>query len=77
MVKVVNSGDWVAWKWMGSFTEGRVVSVNLHRIEIESKGKKIVRNGSEDNPALIIKHVNGSTVAKLLSEVEILKEAKQ
>jgi Hypervirulence associated proteins TUDOR domain len=60
----------VAWQWGTGIAEGRVVSVHHERTTITSKGKQIVRNGSADNPALVIEHTSGSTVLKLQSEVQ-------
>jgi Hypervirulence associated proteins TUDOR domain len=62
--------DSVAWTWGTGLAEGVIKSVHHERTEIESKGKKIVRNGTKDNPALIIEHISGTTVLKLQSEVQ-------
>jgi hypothetical protein len=63
-------GQTVWWKWINGFAEGVVTDIRPERTQIESKGKLITRNGSADNPALIIKHANGSMILKLLSEVK-------
>lgn len=63
--------DAVAWQWANGIAEGVVTKICLERTEITSKGKKIVRNGTVDNPALIIKHTSGTTVLKLQSEVQL------
>lgn len=62
--------DYVAWKWANGMGHGTVKEVRAERTEIESKGKTITRNGTRDNPAIIIKDHNGVTVLKLESEVE-------
>jgi hypothetical protein len=62
-------GDSVVWKWLSGIAEGQVLEVCYIRTEIESSGKRIVRNGSQDNPALIIQHKNGNQVLKLVSEI--------
>jgi hypothetical protein len=62
--------DTVAWAWVNGIAEGVVVEVCLQRTEIVSKGKKIVRNGTPSNPALIISHQSGNPVLKLQSEVQ-------
>ena len=66
----MNIGDNVAWTWGNGLAEGVVVEIHHQRTEIVSKGKKIVRNGTPDNPALIIKHHSGNPVLKLRSEVQ-------
>ncbi len=45
------------------------MSVHHERTEIVSKGKHIVRNGSPENPAVIIMHKNNNEVLKLVSEL--------
>lgn len=68
--KLIKTGDAVAWKWGFSVAEGIVAEVCPERTEISSKGKKIVRNGTPENPALIINHASGNPVLKLQSEVQ-------
>lgn len=64
----------MAWKWGNGIAQGVVKAVSHERLEIISKGKKIVRNGSPDNPALIIDHDSGNTVLKLTSEVQTTED---
>jgi hypothetical protein len=66
----MKKNDLVAWTWGNGIAEGVVTEVSTERTEIYSKGKKIVRNGTADNPALIIKHKSGNLVLKLQSEVQ-------
>lgn len=66
--------DVVAWKWGNSVAEGIVKEIHFDRTEIISKGKRIVRNGSEQNPAVIIDHKSGNLVLKLQSEVQKTKD---
>lgn len=63
-------GDSVAWKWVNGLGEGTVIEVCTEKTKLESKGKLIVRNGSPENPALIIHHNSGNKVLKLASEVQ-------
>lgn len=63
-------GDYVAWKWANGIGHGTVESVHAERTTVESKGKTIVRNGSDDNPAVIIHDHNGVKVLKKASELE-------
>ncbi|MEI7682895.1 MAG: DUF2945 domain-containing protein [Candidatus Saccharibacteria bacterium] len=62
--------DTVAWTWGSGIAEGVVLKICPERTEIISKGKVIVRNGTPDNPALIIKHKSGNKVIKLQNEVQ-------
>jgi hypothetical protein len=64
------TNDHVAWKWGNGLAQGVVTAVRLERTEITSKGKKITRNGTSDNPALVIEHKSGNLVLKLASEVQ-------
>lgn len=64
-------GDQVAWKWANGIAEGQVMSIHTERTEIISKGKRVVRNGSASNPALLIMHTSGTKVLKLQSEVQL------
>jgi hypothetical protein len=66
----IKKGDSVAWQWGNGLAEGTVKEVHTSRVEIESKGKKVVRNGTADNPAIIINHKSGNPVLKLQSEVQ-------
>ena len=66
----IKADDYVAWKWGFGIAEGTVASVHPEPTTISSKGKLIKRNGSVDNPALIIKHKSGNDVIKLCSEVQ-------
>ncbi len=62
--------DIVAWTLGTGLAEGVVLKISPERTEIISKGKVIVRNGTPDNPALVIKHKSGNNVIKLQSEVQ-------
>lgn len=74
MDKDIKEDDWVAWKWGFGIAEGQVRKIVPDRVEITSKNKKIARNGTQDNPAVIIDHKGGNRVLKLVSELEILKQ---
>lgn len=66
----MKSGDAVAWQWGNGLAEGIIKSVSPESTSIISKGKHITRNGTKDNPALIISHKSGNDVLKLASEVQ-------
>ncbi len=69
MIELKN-GDFVAWKWGSSIAEGVVESIHSEPTSIVSKGKIIKRNGTAENPAVIIKHKSGNKVIKLMSELQ-------
>lgn len=65
----MKAGDKVTWKWGNGTAEGIVKSVHAERTSIQSKGKTIKRNGTPDDPAVIIKPESGNDVLKLSSEI--------
>lgn len=69
MIKI---GSEVGWSWASSLATGVVVEIHPRRHEIVTKGKHIVRNGTSEDPALVIMHVKGSLVLKLSHEVQEL-----
>lgn len=73
---MIQIGSEVGWLWIGSLTTGVVLAILTSRHEIVSNGKRIVRNGTPDDPALVIKHVKGSLVLKLSHEVQELSPQK-
>jgi hypothetical protein len=67
----MRAGDNVAWKWGNGLAEGIIKSVHTEPTEIVSKDTHVKRNGSVDNPAIIIEHKSGNDVLKLASEVQL------
>lgn len=67
----------VGWMWAGSLATGVVLEIHHQRHEIISKNKRIVRNGTDEDPALVIKHSKGAFVLKLLHEVQELSITKE
>ena len=65
----IRIGNQVSWKWLNSVASGEIIGISYEKTQIESKGKLITRNGTKDNPAVIIKHKNGNLVIKLKSEL--------
>jgi len=63
-------GDHVAWKWLNGLAQGQIKSVHFEPTEIISNGSRVKRNGTLDNPAVIIKHKSGNDVLKLASEIQ-------
>ena len=66
----IRAGTTVKWKWGSSWAEGTVAEVHHDDVSRTTKGEKITRHGSADDPAYVIEHEDGTTVLKLRSEVE-------
>jgi len=67
---MIRKGSTVSWKWGSSTAEGKVAEVHQDKVTRTSKGEKITRNGSEDDPAYVIEQEDGTTVLKLRSELQ-------
>lgn len=67
---MIQVGDTVFWKWGNGFAEAEVVSIEAQKTTIESKGKLITRNGTAENPALILVNAKGVHILKFASEVQ-------
>jgi hypothetical protein len=64
----IKKGDDVTWKYGKGKAEGTVAEVHQENVEKVIKGKTIKRNGSADEPALVIEQDDASVV-KSASEV--------
>jgi hypothetical protein len=62
-------GARVFWMWLGRPVQGRVLEVFPERVERVIKGKRIVRNGSEERPAALVLSDAGNEALKLASEL--------
>lgn len=69
MASKTGKGSAVRWKWGSGFGEGKVEESFDRRVQRTLKGAKIVKNGSADNPALLIRQEDGDRVLKLRSEL--------
>lgn len=67
---MIRKGTKVTWNWGNGTATGKVAEVHHDRVTRKTKGQDISRNGSEDNPALVIEQADGTTVLKLHSEVD-------
>lgn len=59
----------VRWNWGPGSAEGYVKEVFRRRVTRTIKGKKVTRNGEDDNPAYLIKQEDGDQILKLHSEL--------
>ena len=66
----IKEGDKVSWKYGNGIGEGKVTEVHTAEFEKEVQGKVVKRNGTPEEPALLIKQDNGHEVVKSVSEVE-------
>lgn len=66
----IKTGDKVTWKWGNGSAEGVVKSVHEESKTITTDGKEITRNGTTDNPAVVIEPSSGNKVLKLVSELQ-------
>ena len=69
-----SKGSKVQWKWLGRPISGTVEEIHRKPIEKTIKGKKIKRNGSDDNPAYLVKSEAGNLALKLASELSAIKK---
>lgn len=74
MIKV---GTEVGWAWGNGLATGIVQEIHPNKYKIISKGKLIVRNGTKNDPALVIHHAKGSLVLKLSHEVQEISQKTQ
>lgn len=69
--KTIKVGSKVQWKWLGKTISGQVVEVHKEKVTQVIKDKKIVRNGSSENPAYLVKSEAGNLALKLGTELAI------
>lgn len=69
----MRKGTQVTWKYGTGTGTGKVESIHNDSISKLIMGSNITRNGSDENPALLIVQEDGGTVLKLQSEVEEVK----
>lgn len=60
----------VKWNWGDGTGTGQVKERFEREVERTLQGSKITKNGTEDNPAYLIKQEDGDEVLKLGSELE-------
>ncbi|ROU03760.1 DUF2945 domain-containing protein [Histidinibacterium lentulum] len=66
----MKQGDTVTWSWGNGTAEGEVEDIRHERTTIRSDGSEITRNGTGDNPAVVIRQQDGTKVLKLASELD-------
>jgi hypothetical protein len=64
-----HAGQQVHWAWGANTAEGRVAEVFARRVSRTLHGKRVVRNGTADNPAVLVEQDDGGRVLKRASEL--------
>ena len=65
----MEKGTKVEWKWGNGIAHGKIVEIHEEPVEKTINGGKVKRNGTAENPALVIEQEDGGKVLKLQSEV--------
>ena len=63
------TSQYVEWNWGNGTACGQIDERFERKVTRTIEGSEITRNGSEDNPAYLIKQEDGGTVLKLGSEL--------
>jgi hypothetical protein len=66
---MIRTGTEVEWAWGNGTATGTVVEVHHGKVTRTLQGSEITRNGSDDDPALLIEQEDGARVLKLRSEI--------
>lgn len=64
------SDQYVQWEWGNGTAKGQIKERFEREVTRTLQGSEITRDGSEDNPAYLIKQDDGDEVLKLGSEIE-------
>ena len=64
-----NKGDEVSWAWGEGRARGTIKEKFKEKVTRTLQGSEVTRNGSEDDPAILIEQEDGDEVLKLESEV--------
>ncbi|QTD56734.1 hypervirulence associated TUDOR domain-containing protein [Parasphingorhabdus cellanae] len=63
------TNQYVEWDWGNGTAKGQITDRFERDVTRTLKGSEVTRNGSEDNPAYLIKQEDGDEVLKLGSEL--------
>ena len=64
------SDQYVQWDWGNGTAKGQITERFEREVTRTLQGSEITKQGSEDNPAYLIKQDDGDKVLKLGSEIE-------
>lgn len=62
--------QYVKWNWGDGTAKGQIKERFEREVKRTLKGNEVTRDGSEENPAYLIKQEDGDEVLKLGSELE-------
>ena len=62
--------QYVKWEWGNGTAKGQIKERFEREVTRTLKGSEVTRDGSEDNPAYLIKQEDGDEVLKLGSELQ-------
>lgn len=65
-----HKGQKVRWNWGGATADGTIEDSFERRVQRTLKGTRVVRNGTKNNPAYLIKQGDGDRVLKRGSELD-------
>jgi hypothetical protein len=68
----ISQGTKVTWNWGQGTASGTVQKTYAKSITRSLKGTEVTRNGTKDDPALLIEQEDGDEVLKLCSEVDVV-----
>jgi hypothetical protein len=71
MTKPLAKGAEVSWNWGAHTARGKVEDVFVRRVQRTLKGAKVVRNGSPDEPAYLVRQDDGDHALKSHSELSL------
>ncbi len=66
---MIREGTEVEWDWGDGTATGTVAERHESSVSRTIDGNEVTRNGSSDDPALVIEQDDGTSVLKLKSEV--------
>lgn len=69
MTRQFSKGANVSWTWGAHEAHGQVMESFTRKVSRTLKGTKVVREGSDDEPAYLIKQDDGDRVLKSHSEL--------
>lgn len=64
------TNQYVEWEWGNGTAKGQITERFERDVTRTLKGSEVTRNGSEDDPAYLIKQEDGDEVLKLGSELK-------
>ena len=69
MANSFRAGQKVSWRWGSGTAHGKVTDRFDRRVQRTIKGSKIVKVGTNDNPAYLVEQEDGGKVLKRGSEL--------